>query len=98
LTESWNGPWTDRAAFAGKRDRPVESAIVAVKSREPARQPAALQKTSELLLDKARQSLSVAQTRRLRAKRLEVTIKDTYVPPPPCTESCGVAGNFVLRR
>jgi hypothetical protein len=25
-------------------------------------------------------------------------IKDTYVPPPPCTESCGVAGNFVLRR
>jgi hypothetical protein len=26
------------------------------------------------------------------------TIKDTYVPPPPCTESCGVAGNFVLRR
>jgi hypothetical protein len=26
------------------------------------------------------------------------TIKDTYVPPPPCTESCGVAGNFVRRR
>ena len=25
-------------------------------------------------------------------------IKDTYVPPPPCTESCGAAGNFVLRR
>jgi hypothetical protein len=25
-------------------------------------------------------------------------IKDSYVPPPPCTESCGVAGNFVLRR
>ena len=25
-------------------------------------------------------------------------IKDTYVPPPPCTESCGVAGNFVRRR
>jgi hypothetical protein len=24
-------------------------------------------------------------------------IKDTYVPPPPCTESCGAAGNFVLR-
>jgi hypothetical protein len=24
-------------------------------------------------------------------------IKDTYVPPPPCTASCGVAGNFVLR-
>jgi hypothetical protein len=21
-----------------------------------------------------------------------------HVPPPPCTESCGVAGNFVLRR
>jgi hypothetical protein len=26
------------------------------------------------------------------------TIKDSYVPPPPCTESCGAAGNFVLRR
>jgi hypothetical protein len=25
-------------------------------------------------------------------------IKDTYVPPPPCTDSCGVAGNFVVRR
>jgi hypothetical protein len=25
-------------------------------------------------------------------------IKDTYVPPPTCTESCGQAGNFVLRR
>jgi len=26
------------------------------------------------------------------------TIKDSYVPPPQCTESCGAAGNFVLRR
>jgi hypothetical protein len=25
-------------------------------------------------------------------------IKDSYVPPPACTESCGAAGNFVLRR
>ena len=25
-------------------------------------------------------------------------IKDSYVPPPPCTEDCGVAGNFVRRR
>lgn len=25
-------------------------------------------------------------------------IKATYVPPPPCTESCGAAGNFVRRR
>jgi hypothetical protein len=25
-------------------------------------------------------------------------IKEGYVPPPPCTESCGAAGNFVLRR
>jgi hypothetical protein len=25
-------------------------------------------------------------------------IKDTYVPPPPCTEACGQAGNFVRRR
>ena len=24
-------------------------------------------------------------------------IKDTYVPPPTCTESCGAAGNFVRR-
>ena len=24
-------------------------------------------------------------------------IKETYVPPPPCTQSCGQAGNFVLR-
>jgi hypothetical protein len=25
-------------------------------------------------------------------------IKDSYVPPPPCTEACGAAGNFVRRR
>jgi hypothetical protein len=25
-------------------------------------------------------------------------IKDTYVPPPPCTADCGVAGNFVRQR
>ena len=25
-------------------------------------------------------------------------IKDTYVPPPPCTDSCGAAGNFVVKR
>jgi hypothetical protein len=25
-------------------------------------------------------------------------IKGTYVPPPPCTADCGVAGNFVRRR
>jgi hypothetical protein len=25
-------------------------------------------------------------------------IRDTYVPPPPCTADCGVAGNFVRRR
>jgi hypothetical protein len=25
-------------------------------------------------------------------------IRATYVPPPPCTESCGQAGNFVRRR
>ena len=22
----------------------------------------------------------------------------TYVPPPPCTDSCGAAGNFVVKR
>jgi hypothetical protein len=26
------------------------------------------------------------------------TIKNTYVPPPPCAADCGVAGNFVRRR
>ena len=25
-------------------------------------------------------------------------IRSTYVPPPPCTEACGQAGNFVRRR
>jgi hypothetical protein len=25
-------------------------------------------------------------------------IKSTYVPPPPCTIDCGIAGNFVRRR
>jgi hypothetical protein len=25
-------------------------------------------------------------------------IRNTYVPPPPCTADCGVAGNFVRRR
>ena len=25
-------------------------------------------------------------------------IKSSYVPPPPCTADCGVAGNFVRRR
>jgi len=24
-------------------------------------------------------------------------IRDSYVPPPPCTQSCGQAGNFVLQ-
>lgn len=26
------------------------------------------------------------------------TIRQTYVPPPPCANDCGVAGNFVRRR
>jgi hypothetical protein len=26
------------------------------------------------------------------------TIKTTYVPPPPCANDCGIAGNFVRRR
>jgi hypothetical protein len=26
------------------------------------------------------------------------TIRNAYVPPPPCTADCGVAGNFVRRR
>jgi hypothetical protein len=25
-------------------------------------------------------------------------IRDSYVPPPPCANDCGVAGNFVRRR
>ena len=25
-------------------------------------------------------------------------IRATYVPPPPCKEACGQAGNFVRRR
>jgi hypothetical protein len=25
-------------------------------------------------------------------------IKDSYLPPPPCADDCGVAGNFVRRR
>lgn len=24
-------------------------------------------------------------------------IKETYVPPPPCVDSCGAGGNFVRR-
>ena len=47
-----------------------------MKPRKPARQPAALQKVPELLLDEARQSLPVAQTRGLRAKGLEVIAHD----------------------
>ena len=67
---------TERAAFARKRDEPVEAAVAAVKSREPAGQPPALQKVSELLLDEAGQPFTVAQAGGLRAKGLEVLAHD----------------------
>jgi len=67
---------TKRAAFTGKRDQPVEAAVAATKPREPAREPAALKKVSELLLDEAGQAFAVAQVRGLRAKRLEVIVHD----------------------
>ncbi len=67
---------TQRAAFARKGDQPVEAAVVAAKSREPAGEPATLQKVPELLLDEARQSFPVAHTGGLRAKGLEVILHD----------------------
>lgn len=45
-----------------------------MKPREPAREPPAPEEVSELLLDKARQSLPVAHTRGICAKRLEVLV------------------------
>ena len=46
---------TQRAAFAGKRDQPVEAAVAAAKPREPAGEPATPQKVPKLLLDEAGQ-------------------------------------------
>jgi hypothetical protein len=54
-----------------------------VKPRKSARPPAALQKVPELLLDEARQSLPVAQTRGLRAKGLDLAqVADTRTNGP----------------
>ena len=68
--------WTERAALAGKRDKPVEAAVAAAKPREPAREPATLKKVPELLLDEAGQAFPVAQVGGLHAEGLEVIVHD----------------------
>jgi hypothetical protein len=47
-----------------------------VKPRKAAGQPAAAEEVAKLLLDKAGQSLAVAQARRLRPEGLEVRLYD----------------------
>jgi hypothetical protein len=66
---------TERS-LAGKRDQPVEAAVATAKPREPAGEPATLQKVPELLLDEAGQAFPVAQAGGLRAKGLEVIAHD----------------------
>jgi hypothetical protein len=67
---------TKRAAFTGKRDQAVQAAVAAARPREPAGEPATLQKGAELLLDEAGQAFPVAQAGGLRAKGLEVIVHD----------------------
>ena len=54
----------------------VEAAVAAAKPREPAGEPAALKKVPELLRDKSRQAVPVAETRGLHAKGLEMIAHD----------------------
>jgi hypothetical protein len=65
-----------RPPFAGKRDEPVEAAVVAAKPREPTGQPAAPEKVLEFLLDEAGQPFAVAETGGLRAKGFEMILHD----------------------
>jgi len=67
---------TEGAPFTRKRDQPVEAAVAATKSREPASEPATLQKVPELLLDEAGQAFPIAQADSLCAKGLEVIVHD----------------------
>jgi len=67
---------TERA-LARKGDEPVEAAIVAVKPREPAREPATLQEVPELLFHEAGQAFPLAQAGGLRAKGLEVIVHNS---------------------
>jgi hypothetical protein len=64
------------ASFTRESDQPVEAAVATAKPREPAGEPATLQKVPELLLDEPRQPFPVAQAGRLRAKGLEVIVHD----------------------
>ena len=62
----------ESSPLTGERNQAIESAIQAPEPREPRRQTPARQEVTELLFDEARQSLSVAQMRRLRAEGLEM--------------------------
>jgi hypothetical protein len=84
--------WTKRAALTRKRNQPVEAAVATAKPREPAGEAATLQKVSELLLDEAGQAVPIAETRGLRAKRLEVIVHDLVERTLPGTP------RFVARR
>ena len=59
-----------------KKGRAGRPAVAAAKPREPAGEPATLQKLPELLLDEAGQAFPVAQAGGLRAKGLEVIAHD----------------------
>ena len=73
---------TDRAALTGKRDQPVEGAVVAVKPREPTGKPATLQKVPELPLHEAGQAFLVAQAAGVRPEGLEMIVHDLYRADP----------------
>lgn len=73
--------WTDRAALAREGDEAVEGAIVAVKPGKPTGEPTTAEEVAKLLLDEPRQSLTVAETRGLGPKGLEV-IADHLIDRP----------------
>jgi hypothetical protein len=64
------------AAFARKRDQPVQAAVATAESGESAGEPATPQEVPEGKLDEARQAFPVTQAGRLRAKGLEVVAYD----------------------
>jgi hypothetical protein len=60
------------APLAGERHQPIQAALGAPESREPAGQQVAREELAELLLDQSRQPGAIPQAIRLRPERLEV--------------------------
>ena len=67
---------TEAAPLTRKRDEPIEAAVAAAESREPAGEPSTLQKVTKRLLDEPGQAFAVAQTRGPHAEGLEMILDD----------------------